>query len=1104
MKRTTGQHAPRAGRGIAAAVALLASVGLAFMPYGPTPVRAASPIPATTSPVPAESTVPDPSPAPTTSPSGPTPSAPAATPAPATPSPTAVPTPAETPSTDPSGGPAAPSAEESPLPTDPAAPALAAVAAEFTHATVGAPSPTRVDPGSEVTIAVSVRPVAPVANGELRERLPSGWTLADAGGATWDPTTRTLGWSLAGIVAGETIERTFRATAPSLPDEHDRPSRTARFKLDLVADGVVAGGPGLDLVVAGKVVIDGPYFAVAPAGGAPTPPAAWTPTLEGLERHRAFRVRFDLANLDSIETSLVPLLEQRGPGFRWFARVPALEPVAGAPFYVSREWVRADHASTSGTTLGETGEVDGGGYRSTGENPVPETTLAPGVQATIEFTVRATADAVYGTAYDFRLSDAGWFVAGSDLRSVMLADAPRVALSPGQRRGVAGDGAAEAAIAAEPHYPLLPGSSAARLPSGIVATGRTGGFIALLATAYPLVVPTAPVAAAGDGPGLDPIHGPYSLATDTCAACHSTHRATAPVLQVEETQYGTCTACHGPAEPDGATNVVDDYAAAPANDPSTRSYFSHPLEPRGHVIDGDDPLAGTENRHSVCTDCHQPHRAATADGTTGVDPSTGAPTWFTSGRLVGAHGVQVTNGAAGIAPTYRLRVAEPGTPEYEVCLKCHSGYTTQLANDPARPSRDREDLGIVLNPATDSYHPVEAPGTNTTPAMARSLLGTSPYKLWDFATTSVIRCSNCHGGDLGATTPASAAASLQGHASPNRGILLRPYRDRDLKPPLAAYSSGDFALCFLCHAEAPFVDVSGDARDDTNFPYHGLHVSGLAGKGGTGLDIDSPDAGGGNAICAECHFRPHGTAEAPGPDDTTNSRLVAFAPNVGVTDGSRIWTLAADGTSGTCTLTCHGRPHTGFGYDSIDAVAYPVSLTIGAAPPTDEESTVLTFTYTLTNATSAPRAVGAFPVAVTIAGAGATGCTTEPTTLGADDTTTCTTTYTATAADVAAGSIEVLAAASDGTYRTNVARLLVLADGAASSSLSSSEPADLDLGGSIAALLFGQVEPGGAGPSDVPFVAVDLAANAAPAPLRRATVPGAARRRRRRGLAFGT
>ena len=50
--------------------------------------------------------------------------------------------------------------------------------------------------------------------------------------------------------------------------------------------------------------------------------------------------------------------------------------------------------------------------------------------------------------------------------------------------------------------------------------------------------------------------------------------------------------------------------------------------------------------------------------------------------------------------------------------------------------------------------------------------------------------------------------------------------------------------------------------------------------GPAGTNIDTPGHGGGNAICAECHFRTHGTALAFNASDRDNPRLVNFAPNV--------------------------------------------------------------------------------------------------------------------------------------------------------------------------------------------------------------------------------
>ena len=199
--------------------------------------------------------------------------------------------------------------------------------------------------------------------------------------------------------------------------------------------------------------------------------------------------------------------------------------------------------------------------------------------------------------------------------------------------------------------------------------------------------------------------------------------------------------------------------------------------------------------------------------------------------------------------------------------------------------------------------------------MALSLAGTSPYKLWVFETDDTVRCQNCHGASsvVDQLPKPAVDASLDNHASANRGILIAPYKDRTLNER-GLYQAQNFALCYVCHAEAPMVDDSGDLRSDTNFSWHGYHMNDISGEGSGGLDIDVPGAGPGNATCAECHFRTHGTALAVNGQAPATG-LVNFAPNVQPRSGVLEFVPATPTTMGTCTLTCHGKPHNAYGYD---------------------------------------------------------------------------------------------------------------------------------------------------------------------------------------------
>ena len=433
-------------------------------------------------------------------------------------------------------------------------------------------------------------------------------------------------------------------------------------------------------------------------------------------------------------------------------------------------------------------------------------------------------------------------------------------------------------------------------------------------------------------------HGTYALATAMCVSCHRTHSSAGPTLALRPSpESGLCFTCHDDKGSGSVFKTEAELSGIPANDAANGAWYSHPVtSTSGHTSDATNEFGGKSNRHATCSDCHNSHSA------TDVAPAQGPDGWSASGGIADASSVKVTN-HAGSGPTYRLvqgptTLSDAGSldggtsaaHEYELCLKCHSGFT-QLRSHSAEPAASHPswwalDKGLELDPLNAvSFHPIEAAGTNRTPAMTASLKGESTYKLWNFSATDTVRCTNCHAGP---DTPAKGTTPdqlLPVHASSQRGILLAPYRDRDLKPAKEPYAAADFALCYLCHADAPMSDPT--ATSATNFngtpaaPYaatfqslHALHLAGTA-TVSTGLagDIDTPGAGQGNATCAECHFRLHSTAIAYNTGDRGNSRLVNFAPDVLPYNGTLSWTSTGVGQGG-CTLVCHGYTHNAVTY----------------------------------------------------------------------------------------------------------------------------------------------------------------------------------------------
>jgi hypothetical protein len=356
-----------------------------------------------------------------------------------------------------------------------------------------------------------------------------------------------------------------------------------------------------------------------------------------------------------------------------------------------------------------------------------------------------------------------------------------------------------------------------------------------------------------------------------------------------------CFSCHDGTGAD--SNVAAEYydVDVPPNDPGTAAYYAHQLDLGPvHTSSKTDEFGGVLNRHSACGDCHNPHSVST---TPGVAQSGG---WAPSGAISKISGVSVG-----------LAWQESISFEYELCLKCHSRYT--VLRQSSVPTANMTDKAAELSTAVASYHPVAAPGKNTTEAMQNSLKGGS---LWQLSVSSTIRCTQCHGNYRLVGNPPSPntpqdAARLAPHTSRYAGILTANYRSADLKAPGEPYSAEDFALCYLCHSEAPFSAAGQEPRADTNFPYHSVHLTDIDGAGTAGTINDS-GAGRGKAICAECHFELHSTALAPWLEDRTNSRGMNFAPNVQPRSGQTapIWNSG----SRTCALVCHGTDHDSRGY----------------------------------------------------------------------------------------------------------------------------------------------------------------------------------------------
>jgi predicted CXXCH cytochrome family protein len=733
---------------------------------------------------------------------------------------------------------------------------------------------------------------------------------------------------------------TDTASPTASPTATDTASPTSTDILTPTPSPSPTPSPASEAVVApGGVSVDHHVLARFEGPGLPAAYLALDALVPDASQFQTLRVRFQMRNTGTDPIITTPQLEYR-VGAADFLVVP-VKPEPGIPLHMTREWVAG---TTGGTvqgplkeslavadflTVGELGDTKVVGHHSMSVNPDLPISLPPTSFTEEEFTVSLSIDAQYDTTYELRVTDGGTVLAGTDVTSIHLGAAPMSQNSLGQRQGVTVEDPS-AVAASGLAYPLLNVATAAAktTPATTPAISPSDGTLYPLASGSlsPAVAPSTVIVV---GEPSTTVHG-------QCEACHRGHTAEAPKLLAQSTQSALCFSCHdgsAAATAAGAKDVKSQYALDPANVPSKREYYSHDVITSAAVT----PATA---RQSDCADCHNSHRSkATPEGAQvgdGVNTPPLSTGWGISGPLTGVSGVSVVNGAAGEAPTYENLdgIDKPVTREYQLCFKCHSGAATLTSNTGLEPSQYALDKAVEFNPANPSFHPVEVAGTNGTDKMKASLAGQSPYKLWNFNIGSTVRCLNCHASgatpepstDTTAPQPPAAGGDLAPHTSSNRGILLRNYLDRELKPRVdsvvdtkavkAAYSAGDFALCYVCHGEEPFANAASPANSNaTNFAFHGLHLTGLKGKGDGGTDVDVAGAGQGNAICAECHFRIHSTTNKVGSQVIPGSRLVNFAPDVqpAIAGTPVTWTAGAAGTA-SCTLTCHGYTHVSLKY----------------------------------------------------------------------------------------------------------------------------------------------------------------------------------------------
>jgi predicted CXXCH cytochrome family protein len=287
-----------------------------------------------------------------------------------------------------------------------------------------------------------------------------------------------------------------------------------------------------------------------------------------------------------------------------------------------------------------------------------------------------------------------------------------------------------------------------------------------------------------DGVGADPWPETDldSVGANACLNCHTSHAAGGPRLLRSGVAADTCLGCHnGHVADSDIAQVVD-------------KLFAHPVRDYAGDHDPTEELV-VKDRHVACSDCHNPHVAATRLGSED------------DGMLPQVAGVTITGGEV-----------DPIDHEYELCLRCHGDSHGKAP--PYVYRLDGEDnVRREFSPSNPSYHPVAAPGRN--PFV--------PSLIPPLSTASIITCTDCHNND--------GAGPRGPHGSNNRAMLELEYVTDDPNPE----SPTAYALCYKCHDR-------NSVLGDQSFSLHSRHING-AGAGAGGQSLNTP--------CSVCHD-PHG------------------------------------------------------------------------------------------------------------------------------------------------------------------------------------------------------------------------------------------------------
>ncbi len=285
-----------------------------------------------------------------------------------------------------------------------------------------------------------------------------------------------------------------------------------------------------------------------------------------------------------------------------------------------------------------------------------------------------------------------------------------------------------------------------------------------------------PATALYTDPAVIAKYGTNKMSDLGCINCHTPHNGEGIPYLNRKVMGQTCfqgassdvpgAACHGV----GGTKDIESLLSRAYVHPVIASTNANGVDPAHTNLDAlygtgnPDPSGGggmdwATNKHAVCMDCHNPHKAKA--GTHVVDGSwygaPGASTNLVSNVLLGVPGVEPSWPTEWTQPTV-FQVLESSEKEYQICFKCHSywgiGSATNGINDGGHISSSDNltpltDVAWEMNINNKSGHSVVInQNARTGSYFPQALHFTQLLTPWkENPGLNTMYCSDCHGAD---------------------------------------------------------------------------------------------------------------------------------------------------------------------------------------------------------------------------------------------------------------------------------------------------------------------------------------------------------------------